>query len=196
MPSAASARQVRIRAADRCEYCRFPQVASRLTFAIDHIVARQHLGTDDLDNLALACTFCNGSKGPNLSGIDPSSGRTTRLYHRRRDRWPRHFEWSGLEIVGRMAVGRVTVVVLALNRGDQVNRRRAVAADGVIGFRGRRPQQHSPISSVTRRLVRQKTSSMSRWANSPLRPTLASPATPVPRSSPRRSASYSRRKTG
>src|SRR5689334_14885058 len=51
-------------------------------------------------------------------------------------------------------------------------------------------------SSLVRLSVRQYTSSIRMCANSPLRPILHSPATPVERASWRRSVSYSFRKTG
>ena len=35
----------------------------------EHTVARQHLAADNLDNLALACHFCNRKKSPNQAGI-------------------------------------------------------------------------------------------------------------------------------
>ena len=55
-----------------CEYCRLPQAASRIVrFHIEHIIARQHGGRSEPDNLALACGFCNFHKGPNIAGIDP-----------------------------------------------------------------------------------------------------------------------------
>ena len=33
----------------RCEYCQLPQSASRLRHQIDHIIARQHGGSDALE---------------------------------------------------------------------------------------------------------------------------------------------------
>ena len=63
---------VRTRAGYRCEYCQLHQDHSNLTFHVEHIVAKQHRGSDDVDNLALACHRCNLRKGPNLTGIDPS----------------------------------------------------------------------------------------------------------------------------
>jgi 5-methylcytosine-specific restriction endonuclease McrA len=62
---------VRQRAGDRCEYCGLRQKHSHLAHHIEHIVAKQHGGTDELGNLALACHRCNLRKGPNLTGIDP-----------------------------------------------------------------------------------------------------------------------------
>ncbi len=50
---------VRRRAGDRCEYCRLPQEFSELRFHVEHIIPRQHGGTDDPGDLALACPDCN-----------------------------------------------------------------------------------------------------------------------------------------
>ena len=52
---------------------------------IEHIVARQHGGLSRLDNLALACWNCNLKKGPNLSGIDPTTGLVVALFNPRKD---------------------------------------------------------------------------------------------------------------
>ena len=76
------AEEVRRRAGYRCEYCRLPQVAFRRSFHIEHIVARQHGGSKQLDNLALACWNCNLKKGPNLAGVDPGTGQTAALLSR------------------------------------------------------------------------------------------------------------------
>ncbi len=69
-------RFVRTRANERCEYCQIHQrIYPDFTFHIEHIVARQHGGRDETDNLALACHLCNSKKGPNLSSVDPDPGR-------------------------------------------------------------------------------------------------------------------------
>jgi hypothetical protein len=116
------AAEARRRAGHRCAYFRVPQASFRRPFHIEHIVARQHGGTTQLDNLALACWRCNLKKGPNLAGIDPDTGRTVPLFHPRKDTWADHFAVRigtllplGLEIQGRTAVGRATVQVLGLN---------------------------------------------------------------------------------
>src|ERR1022692_3277760 len=49
---AATWRFVRERAGERCEYCRLHQRNSELLHRIEHVVARQHGGSDDVDNLA------------------------------------------------------------------------------------------------------------------------------------------------
>ncbi len=80
--------RVRRRAENRCEYCGAREgLGARLRFHIEHIIARQHGGGDELENLALACHLCNAHKGPNLTGIDPATGNIVPLFHPRRDRW-------------------------------------------------------------------------------------------------------------
>jgi 5-methylcytosine-specific restriction endonuclease McrA len=45
-----------------------PQEATPLIpFHVEHIVSRQHGGSDDPNGLALACDRCNAYKGPNLT---------------------------------------------------------------------------------------------------------------------------------
>ena len=82
---------VQRRADGRCEYCLLRQEHSELRHHIEHIVAKQHGGSEELDNLAFACHRCNLRKGPNLTGIDPVTGRLVRLFHPRRDQWPTTF---------------------------------------------------------------------------------------------------------
>ena len=47
------------RAGGACEYCRMPQAFYRARYQIDHVIARQHSGGSDADNLALICPHCN-----------------------------------------------------------------------------------------------------------------------------------------
>ncbi len=111
---------VRQRAGQRCEYCRLPQSASALRFHIEHIIARQHGGTDDPANLALACPECNYQKGPNLSSIDPDTGKVTPLFHPRSEQWSDHFAFNAARIVGKSPMGRTTVWLLEMNTGDRL----------------------------------------------------------------------------
>src|SRR5207245_10285900 len=99
-------RQVWDRAGGVCEYCHMPHALTLLPFEIDHIIAQQHKGPTTAENLALACWPCNKHKGPNLSGIDPLTGKLTRLFHPRRDVWSKHFSWAGPELLGLTDVGR------------------------------------------------------------------------------------------
>lgn len=128
--SPALARLVRQRAGNSCEYCRLPQDADEVPFHVEHVVARQHHGTDDPDNLALACLSCNLHKGPNLTGIDPDTDRVVALFHPRRDRWVDHFRWSGARLVGISMLGRATIDVLAINGPTNVSAREELIAEG------------------------------------------------------------------
>jgi hypothetical protein len=123
-------RAVQARARQRCEYCRSPQSESRLPFPVDHVVAEQHQGLSELDNLALACPSCNSHKGPNSAGFDPASGQHARLYNPRIDSWYEHFRWEGVAIVGLTPMGRATIVVLAMNSENQLSFRRNLVRSG------------------------------------------------------------------
>jgi HNH endonuclease len=115
---------VRTRAANRCEYCGLPQSALPYsTFHVEHIRAKQHSGTDEPDNLALACDRCNHRKGPNLSGIDPDTDQIVPLFNPRRDVHAEHFTFRGMYIIGLTAIGRATVEVLAMNATEQLDTR-------------------------------------------------------------------------
>jgi hypothetical protein len=122
---------VRFRARNHCEYCRLPQSASRLKHVIDHIVARQHGGATVLNNLALCCGRCNSHKGPNIAGVDPTTGVITSLFHPRLDRWEEHFRWDLTVLEGMTAVGRTTVVVLAVNNQYRIAAREALLGRGL-----------------------------------------------------------------
>ena len=113
-------RRDRERAKSRCEYCKIPASISEFTFPIDHIIAQQHHGKTTYENLALSCPHDNVHKGPNIAGLDPETGRLTRLFNPRRQRWSTHFAWDGPLPVGKTAVGRTTVYVLNINHPDRV----------------------------------------------------------------------------
>ncbi len=103
------------RAASRCEYCRLPQHAVDLTFHVEHIIARQHDGSDDPSNLCLSCDRCNLTKGPNLTSVDPETRQVVALFHPRQDAWSEHFELRDFDIVGKTPAGRATVRLLRMN---------------------------------------------------------------------------------
>jgi hypothetical protein len=130
MKAGAKAR-VRRRARNRCEYCKLSQADSPLApLHVEHIIPKVHGGTDDEDNLALACIDCNLHKGTNLTGIDPKTGVVKGLFHPRRERWEAHFGRRGIYIVGKTAVGRTTVRVLQINSDEQLALRSSSAAVG------------------------------------------------------------------
>lgn len=129
--NAALIRQVWQRADARCEYCHMPAAFYLAPFHIDHVIARQHGGLVEPENLALACIHCNRFKGPNIAGADPDSGEIVRLFHPRRDRWSDHFVWDGPELKGSTAIGRVTIAVLFINDPELIVLRRALQEEGV-----------------------------------------------------------------
>ncbi|HTP29101.1 MAG TPA: HNH endonuclease [Anaeromyxobacteraceae bacterium] len=82
--------------AGKCIHCNRRLLVSQIgdligTASIEHIVPRTHGGTDDLENLALACAACNGEKGvrhDHRSRDDPKLvAMIDRLQRRRRERW-------------------------------------------------------------------------------------------------------------
>lgn len=115
---------VRRRAGDLCEYCRLPQSSSRFVrFHVEHIIARQHGGSSEEHNLALACSYCNYHKGPNIAGLDPESDQLVPLFNPRRETWAKHFVWKGTMLVGLTPIGRATAELLAINDWQRVELR-------------------------------------------------------------------------
>jgi hypothetical protein len=53
------------------------------------------------------------------------------LFDPRTDRWEDHFGWREAEIVGKTAIGRVTVQVLAINAEDLMLLRIELLKEGV-----------------------------------------------------------------
>lgn len=124
----ATRQQVRERAADQCEYCQLPQQWSPLArLQVEHIRPKKHGGTDNDNNLALACIHCNCHKGSNLTGIDPRTEEIVELFNPRTQKWEEHFCWVGFEIGGRTPCGRTTVYVMDMNSEEMIHLRIAAA---------------------------------------------------------------------
>ena len=126
--------QVLDRANGLCEYCHLPQSAYPVSFEIDHVIAKQHHGKTILSNLALACLHCNGHKGPNISGIDwlTSRSKIVRLFNPRRHKWDHHFRYDGPILIGKTAIGRVTITVLCMNDDVVVALRQELIEQGLF----------------------------------------------------------------
>lgn len=126
--------RVRRRAQHTCEYCRLPQRASILPHQVDHIVAQQHLGTDEESNLCLCCLRCNLKKGPNIASIDPEADNEYNilaLFHPRKQHWHEHFQLQeDGRIVGTTPEGRATVRLLDFNEEDRLQLRRVLMRQG------------------------------------------------------------------
>lgn len=98
---------------------------SRLPGIRPRIESRYHQGQ-------FVCDFCNYHKGPNIAGLDPLSGKLTRLFNPRRHRWLAHFAWDGPKLVAKTAIGRTTLYVLDMNHPDRVEIRRLLAEAGLF----------------------------------------------------------------
>ena len=120
-------RRIREQAGNRCGYCRSHQRYVLGILELDHIHPQGRGGTNDEENLWLACHLCNGYKRMQTHGRDPLTGRRVKLFNPRRQRWQRHFIWStdGTRIIGLTVCGRATVAALQLNTLFAVRVRRA-----------------------------------------------------------------------
>jgi hypothetical protein len=125
---------VRVRAEQRCEYCRLHEDDLPLfPFHVEHILPKKHGGTDDPRLLAWSCHYCNLSKSSNLSGRDTETGRIVTLFNPRRQRWERHFRWAGPQLLGLTACGRATIAVLNINRPHRIELRELLITAGRFG---------------------------------------------------------------
>ena len=127
MIDAATRKLVWTRAGGCCEYCRLHQYEEPIfALHIEHLTPRQHLGSDDATNLALACHYCNTHKGPNLTAIDPQTGQMVELFRPRKHNWHEHFSFRGAVVIGTSAIGRATVRLLRMNDENRVDLRSVV----------------------------------------------------------------------
>lgn len=118
--------RVRLQAQNRCGYCLSRQEYVWGQLEVEHIVPRVREGTDDEENLWLACRPCNLNKGSQTEGVDPQTALSHPLFNPRMQTWSDHFLWNeaGDEIVGLTAIGRATVFALRLNDSRLVAVRR------------------------------------------------------------------------
>ena len=115
-----------------CEYCLSPQDFSTQSHSIEHILPKIKKGSDELENLALACQGCNSYKSDKIEAVDSFTKRISPLYNPRTDIWKDHFIWSDdyLEIIGTTAKGRATINLLKLNRQGVINLRTVLISYG------------------------------------------------------------------
>jgi 5-methylcytosine-specific restriction endonuclease McrA len=86
------------------------------TFHFEHVVPLSRGGVTQSDNLAWACPSCNLAKAGRVEGVDTETGMTAPLFNPRLDNWRDHFHWNSYELTAHTAVGRVTLLMLDLNR--------------------------------------------------------------------------------
>lgn len=115
--SALSRRVARKRAQLRCEYCHTDERWQFIRFTIDHVLPQSAGGSDDVDNLALACRNCNERRGNRTEAREPETGEAVPIFNPREEVWADHFAWDAtrVRIVGRTPTGRATIELLDLN---------------------------------------------------------------------------------
>ncbi|MEZ4594573.1 MAG: HNH endonuclease signature motif containing protein [Chloroflexota bacterium] len=118
------------RAQKRCEYCLLSEAASIKRHEPDHIIPKKHGGEDKLENLAWACFQCNRYKGSEVAAFDAETGELTPLFNPRQHKWHDHFAYESGEIIPRSRIGRVTILVLQLNRPGRIAVRAKLAKSG------------------------------------------------------------------
>ena len=89
-------------------------------FEIEHIISEKHGGATILDNLALACPYCNRFKGTDLGSLDPETGELTAFFNSRAQVWSEHFRLEGAVIAPLTPIGRVTALILQFNHPDRI----------------------------------------------------------------------------
>ena len=96
---------------------------------MEHLLPQSLGGTDEVDNLALACSRCNSRRYNFMTGIDPEMEMEVTLFNPRQQQWLEHYVWSvnRLQIVGKTAIGRATCHRLDLN-DDRHNDRFVIRA--------------------------------------------------------------------
>jgi len=89
--SALTRSKVEERAKKLCEYCQSPLEFSSTPFSVEHIFPISKGGTDNIENLALACQGCNNHKSTKTEAFDTISQTTPAFYNPRNDFWNQHF---------------------------------------------------------------------------------------------------------
>ena len=81
---------VRERAKFLCEYCHSLEWSSADLFTLEHLFPQSLGGSDELENLALACRRCNERRYNFTTGIDSETGLETPLFQPRQQVWAEH----------------------------------------------------------------------------------------------------------
>jgi hypothetical protein len=103
---------------NRCGYCLCQQEYVWDILEIDHIFPLAKGGKDDDENLWLICSSCNASKYNKIEAFDKITQKIISLFNPRQQNWHEHFQWNkdGTKMIGKTAIGRVTILALDLNK--------------------------------------------------------------------------------
>lgn len=107
--------QVHERARRCCEYCQTGEANIGQAMHVEHISPN---GGDGLENLCLACSNCNLSKGVATAAIDLENQEEVPLFNPRQQQWREHFRWveNGIRVEGLTPIGRATIERLKMNQ--------------------------------------------------------------------------------
>lgn len=114
------ARLVRERARGRSEFCRMHSALQGAEFHIDHVIPTSKGGSDEFDNLALACVSCNLVKSDHLSFVDPETSIAVTAFNPRLNEWNDHFRIDAHQLFGLTPIGRATIAALKLNSPNRI----------------------------------------------------------------------------
>ncbi len=124
--------RVRAQANNQCGYCHSLQKYVLGILEIEHIIPKAAGGSDNEDNLWLACCLCNSYKGIQTQAKDPVTNQPVKLFNPRQQKWAEHFTWvdDGARILGITNIGRATALALKLNNPFAVAVRQAWISAG------------------------------------------------------------------
>ena len=117
---------VAVRAHYVCEYCLIAETDAFFKFQIEHIISRKHGGSSELENLALACVFCNRYKGSDIASLNPETNELVQFYHPRTMRWREHFRLNAVVIEPLTEIAEATIRILQMNADDQILERQVL----------------------------------------------------------------------
>jgi hypothetical protein len=110
------------RAKSLCEYCLIAEEDTFYGCEVDHIISLKHGGSSESGNLAYACALCNRAKGSDVGSIS-ASGKFTRFFNPRTDRWAEHFRLEQATISPLTEIGEVTARILDVNDSARLHER-------------------------------------------------------------------------
>jgi hypothetical protein len=130
---------VTARAGGACEYCRLLELATGVTFHVEHVRPQFQGGETVMGNLALSCPGCNLAKGDRIVGRDKQN-RMRPLFNPRGYEpwllgWHLHFildRKTGL-IVPRSPAGEATILTLDMNSSHRLFARKLQLQVGLMG---------------------------------------------------------------
>ena len=137
---------VRQRAKSLYEYCYSPEWSSADLFTLEHLLPQSLGGSDEMDNLALACRRCNERRYNFTTGVDLETQLQTKLFQPRQQLWSEHFTWTadGVKIISLTSIGRATNNRLDLN--DELHNDKFIQRARTFWIRGGwHPPEDDPV---------------------------------------------------